>query len=180
VEFLAQKYGLDTVKQILTDLGAGRDVNDAIAAHSLPLPKLEKEFATFARERADQLAPGVDLEKPPQNEDQRRLWDEDKPKNYYVRMEKARDLIAAKKWGEARDLAESIAAGYHGEHGAANPLWLEAEAERNLNDTNAERATLEKFAAQEADFVDLDARLMELAGARKDWKAETDWAGRWL
>jgi len=43
-------------------------------------------------------------------------------------------------------------------------------------DTNAELATLEKFAEQESDFEDLDLRLIELNGARKDWAAETKYA----
>ena len=52
--------------------------------------------------------------------------------------------------------------------------------ERNLNDTNAELALLEKFAQQESDFADLDLRLIELTGARKDWASETKYAERLL
>jgi len=73
-----------------------------------------------------------------------------------------------------------LAATYHGEHRGENPLWLLAVTERGLNDTNAELATLQQLAEVESDSVDLYARLIEMAGARKDWAAETKYAQRLL
>jgi tetratricopeptide (TPR) repeat protein len=64
VEYLVQNYGLDSLKQILADLGAGVEINAAIAKHTAPLDKIEKEFVAFARRRAEQLAPGLDWNKP--------------------------------------------------------------------------------------------------------------------
>jgi cytochrome c-type biogenesis protein CcmH/NrfG len=64
VEFLVQKYGLEQLKGILKDLGAGTEINQAIAAHSEAADDLEKDFTAFVRQRAEQLAPGLDWEKP--------------------------------------------------------------------------------------------------------------------
>lgn len=64
VEFLVQKFGLDHLKAILVDLGDGKDINDAIAAHSEPIDNLEKDFEAFVHQRAEQLALGLDWEKP--------------------------------------------------------------------------------------------------------------------
>ena len=64
VEFLVQKFGLDQLKAILTDLGSGREINEVIAKHTVPLEELEKQFAAFARKRAEEMAPGLDWEKP--------------------------------------------------------------------------------------------------------------------
>jgi tetratricopeptide (TPR) repeat protein len=64
VEFIVQRFGPDKLKGILTDLGSGKEINDAIAAHTLPMEDLEKAFAAFVRERAEKLAPGLDWEKP--------------------------------------------------------------------------------------------------------------------
>ena len=75
--------------------------------------------------------------------------------------------MKAKKWAEAKPVLESLAETYHGESRADNPLWLLAATERNLRDTNAELATLEKFAAQESDFADLYSRLIDLCKAAK-------------
>ncbi|HZM06076.1 MAG TPA: hypothetical protein VFC44_24000, partial [Candidatus Saccharimonadales bacterium] len=147
-----------------------------------PLPKLEKKFAAFVRARAENLAPGADLDKPPSEDAgaERLVWEKLHPHNYYLMMQKARDLMDSKHWAEAKPLLQSIAAAYDGERRAANPFWLAAVTERNLKDTNAELALLEKFAAQESDFADLDLRLIELTGARRDWPAETKYARQLL
>ncbi|HEU0037917.1 MAG TPA: tetratricopeptide repeat protein, partial [Verrucomicrobiae bacterium] len=64
VEFLVERFGLDQLKAILRDLGEGVEINQAIEQHTAPMAKIEKEFAAFARERAANLAPGLDWEKP--------------------------------------------------------------------------------------------------------------------
>jgi tetratricopeptide (TPR) repeat protein len=182
VEYIVQQYGLDTLKKILIDLRDGLEMNAALAKETLPLPELERKFAAFARDRADHLAPGVDLDKPPDEGTpmEAGVWEKLHPNNYYLRLRKARQLMDDKQWAEAKPVLESLAASYHGERRGENPLWLEAVTEKNLHDTNAELATLEKFAQQEADFVDLYLRLIELEGARQNWTAETKYAERLL
>ncbi len=64
VEFLVQRFGLDSLRSILQDLGTGAAINDAIAKRTEPMEKIEKEFAAFAREHAEKLAPGLDWEAP--------------------------------------------------------------------------------------------------------------------
>jgi Tfp pilus assembly protein PilF len=64
VEFLVHRYGIDHLKAILQDLGTGAEINQAIAKHTAPMEQLEQEFVAFARERAENLAPGLDWEKP--------------------------------------------------------------------------------------------------------------------
>jgi tetratricopeptide (TPR) repeat protein len=179
VEYIVDKYGLETLKNILLDLRDGKDVNTAIAARTVPLPDLEKQFADFVRSRADALAPGVDLEKPPGG-DKEVEWDLFHTNNYYVRMKKAQKLMEAKEWADAKPLLVSLAASYDGERGDNNPLWMEAITEQKLGDTNAEYSTLQKIAIREADFADLYVRLVEMAGARQDWAAEAKYAKRLL
>jgi tetratricopeptide (TPR) repeat protein len=180
VEFIVDKFGLDALKKILGGLHDGEEINRAIASRTLPMPELEKQFDAFVHDRAANLAPGVDLDKPPAKatEIDRHIWDTAHPNNYYARMQKAAELMRAKDWTNARPILESIAAHYDGEKQAESPLWLLAVTERNLRDTNAELATLEKFAARESDFADLFARLIDLSRERKDWPAVTKYAGR--
>ncbi len=64
VEYLVGNFGLDSLKKILADLGDGVEINQAIARHTLPMEKLEIDFAAFARARANDLAPGLDWEQP--------------------------------------------------------------------------------------------------------------------
>src|ERR1043165_4126680 len=64
VEFIVQKFGLDQLKAILSDLGNGKEINEVIAAHTVSMDELEKDFTAFMRQRAEQLAPGLDWQKP--------------------------------------------------------------------------------------------------------------------
>jgi tetratricopeptide (TPR) repeat protein len=64
VEFIVQKFGFGSLKQILADLGAGKQINETIAAHTVPMEELERDFSVFVRQRAEQLAPGLDWQKP--------------------------------------------------------------------------------------------------------------------
>jgi tetratricopeptide (TPR) repeat protein len=64
VEFLVQKFGLDQLKAILLDLGTGTEINHAVEAHTAPLDQLEQDFGVFVHQRTEQLAPGLDWEKP--------------------------------------------------------------------------------------------------------------------
>ena len=64
VEYLVQNFGLESLKQILADLGNGVEINQAIAAHTVPMEKLETDFAAFARALANNMAPGLDWEQP--------------------------------------------------------------------------------------------------------------------
>ena len=64
VEFLVQRFGLESLKGILRDLGQGIEINPAIEKHTAPMAKIEKDFAAFARQSAELLAPGLDWERP--------------------------------------------------------------------------------------------------------------------
>jgi tetratricopeptide (TPR) repeat protein len=64
VEFLIQRFGLEQFKDLLHDLGEGAEINQAIEKHSAPMDQIEKDFAAFARDRAEKLAPGLGWEKP--------------------------------------------------------------------------------------------------------------------
>jgi tetratricopeptide (TPR) repeat protein len=64
VEYLVSKYGFESLKAILHDLGNGVDINDGIAKHTAPMKQIEKEFAAFAKAKAEALGPELDWEKP--------------------------------------------------------------------------------------------------------------------
>jgi len=174
VEFLAQEHGLETVKAILRDLRDGQEINRAITAHTVPLAQLEKKFAAFARAQADALAPGADLEKPPKEDEE--AWNKAHTNNYYLKIRQAQKFMDDTNLAAAKTVLESVAASYAGERRADNPLWLLAATERNLKQTNAELATLKKFAERESDFVDLYLRLIELSLAGKDWPSAAKYA----
>ncbi len=182
VEFLVQRHGMETLKAILHDLREGAEINRAISAHTAPLAELEKQFDAFARQQAAALAPKADLDRPPADASaaENAAWDLLHSHNYYREMERARKLLAATNWAEAKLVLQALADSYAGERRADNPLWLLAVTERNLQDTNAELAALVKLAARESDFVDLEARLIEVLTAQKDWPGVVRHAQRLL
>ena len=171
VEFMIEKYGLEAIRNILRDLGAGEEINKTIAAHTAELSKVEKEFEAYCRERAKNLAPDIDLTRPPGrgSESELTVWQATNPRNYFVQMRKARLAMEEKRWNDAKPILESVSKAYAGETGGNNPLWLLAVVERNLGNTNAELALLERLAKQDADFIELFQRLIELSEQRQDW-----------
>ncbi len=89
VEFMMKRFGLERFKALLGDLANGAQINQAIqkqesvrniSTNSGPSPdpksgaeatlaKFDDEFAAFARDRAAQLAPGLDWERWPGDRD---------------------------------------------------------------------------------------------------------------
>jgi Tfp pilus assembly protein PilF len=64
VEFLVQRFGLESLKAILHDLGEGGEINSTLERRTEPMTKLEEDFVSFAHERANQLGPGLDWTRP--------------------------------------------------------------------------------------------------------------------
>ena len=180
VEFLVKEFGADSLVEILRDLGAGFEINEAIASHTEPMENIESDFADFAHERAESLAPGLDWEKPdgalrPDDE-----WVSQHPTNYYALHRQARKLLAEKKFEEAKVPLDKLIQGYRGDISADNAYKLLAAAHRNLGETNLEREVLSRLAALDADDLDAFSRLMELSNRAGDWAAVAESARRFL
>jgi len=183
VEYLVQKFGLEAIKLILADLRQGKEINPAIEARTTVMSGLEKDFAAYCRAKADAVASGIDLAKPPEGsamESSMMIWEASHPNNYYRQMRKARGLMESKQWADAKPILEAVSQAYAGESRHENPLWLLAVTERHLGNTNAELAVLERLAERDADFVDLYQRLIELAEQRGDWAAMAKYSDRLL
>ena len=201
VQFLIEKFGVEKLRKILAELATGKEVNKAIAEHTAPLEKLEKDFAAYAKDLAGKLAPGLDFEKPkglaglpgarpangtvilpPVAPDGQPLLDPLKlhPKNFYVLTQAAKKLIAEKKFAEAKAPLQKLLEHYPTHTGADNALWLLANVHRELKETSQERLVLTKLAALDADAAEAYLRLMELAAATKDWPVVAENARRYL
>ncbi len=185
VEYLVQRFGFESLKHILLDLRDGADINAAIAAHTEPIGEFEKDFAAFARERAERLAPGLDWKKfkpidPDHSTASLAGLIEKNPTNFWALTDYARQLVAEKKWEEAKGPLKKLLEAYPGFTGANNAYFLLAVAHRGLNETNAEREILSKLAALDADATAAYQRLMELDETAKDWPGVEQNAQRFL
>ncbi len=182
VEYLVKQFGMGSLKNILTDLGNGVDINAAIEKNTAPLAKIETGFAAFARERAEKLAPELDWEKPKPGE--AAGSDAELPgqssKNFYRLTERAKKLFRDKQYKEAKAPLERLIKFYPDHTGADNAYALLAEVHRALGETNLERQVLVKLAALDADALDAFSRLMELDSAAERWPAVVENADRHL
>jgi cytochrome c-type biogenesis protein CcmH/NrfG len=197
IEFLVERYGMDQLRAILTDLGEGAEINSAIEKHTAPMPKIESEFTAFAHARAEAFAPGLDWEKPDllraaekkanrrvapaaQKSDAFNEWVAAHPTNYYALTEEAHRLMDDKKYREAvaplKKLHDSFAA-----PGAPRSVYvLLATAYNKLGETNAEYEVLSQLAAKDDDCTEAYLRLMQLAEGRQKWPVVEQNAQRYL
>ena len=170
VEYLVKEYGFESVKKILRDLGEGKEINQAIAAHTAPLDKLEEDFARFARDRAEALAPGLDFSKPEPAELRSKEWRAEHPTNYWALQKTALDALGQRAWTNVLAPARKLVELYPTAGGDDSAWTLLARSHRAMQDTNAERAALEKVAALDADALEAFLRLGELGTAAGDEK----------
>jgi tetratricopeptide (TPR) repeat protein len=184
VEFLIEKHGIDTLKQVLTDLGAGIPINESLARYAGSLESLDKEFLAYARKQANHLAPDADWSAP---ELLRRAtsamistWLADHPNNYTGLGRLARQLMNEGKWSEAKAAIEQMRKLYPQDESATGAASLSAEVYRELKDDAAERRALEELAALSDDDVEMFGRLVELTEKAADWSAVKKHASRWL
>jgi tetratricopeptide (TPR) repeat protein len=184
VEFLIQKYGLETLQRVLTDLGAGMSINDSLRRYAGSLETLDQEFAAFAKQRAESLASGAEWEQPdlPPAADLAawKQWVNDHPRSFPGLRMFASKLIEAERFEEAKAPLATLRALYPDHVGEDNVYALLARVHRELGETEEERAVLEELAARSGDATDAYLRLMELASSREDWEAVRKNAQRML
>src|SRR5439155_18228297 len=123
--------------------------------------------AAFARERAEQLGPGLDWKKfkplsPPTSAASVADLLEQEPTNFWALTDYARRLVAEKKWEQARAPLQKLIELCPDCAGPNNAYLLLAAVEREPKQADAERETLTKLASLDADATDAFLRLMEL------------------
>jgi len=176
VELVVERYGFAALKAVLRDLGNGMEINQALAAHTAPLPELERAFAAFARERASAFGKDADWSKPAPPVAAGdlvgvRRWLEHHPKSVWALREEAQRLIAAQQWKEAQAVLGRLLAVDPDERGADSGYLMLANVDRKLGDAAGERQALEHLAALASDAQPAFSRLLEIALEARDWPA---------
>ena len=175
VEYLVEKYGLETLQRILVDLGVGMPINESLQRYTGSLAALDKEFASYAREKAATFAPDVNIDEPelPRNASVEVLadWVKENPDSYRGLQRYAAKLLSEEKWEAAKEPLNRLLGLWPEYDGRDGPLWMLARVHRELDETPEERATLEKIAQRDDSVVDVYLRLAELCAAEEDWEA---------
>jgi tetratricopeptide (TPR) repeat protein len=184
VEFLIERFGADALQKILVDLGEGADINEALIRHTAPLGKLDADFAEFARERAEALAPAATWGEPNAeivgNAVALGKWVATHANNVPGLKLLAQQQLKEKKFSEATATAERVRKLLPSDTGPGSVYLLLAAAQRGLGNDDAEREALEALAKQDADASEAHLRLMELAEAKGDWEGVARNAQRML
>lgn len=175
VEYLVGKFGPRTLELILDDLAMGMTINDSLARHAGSIDALDQEFAKFAREQAQALAPEADWTTPelPRRATAEVVADfvKEHPKNYAALRRLAGLQVAAKKWNEAQATLETMCRLYPADGSGTSPYALLAKVHREKGDQAAERKALEKLATLTSSEPDVFDRLCELTIQAEDWPA---------
>ena len=177
VEFIVERYGLESIRAILADLAKGEQINAAISKHAAPIKDIEQQFEIFARKRAEDLAPDVDFEQPEKGQldpaDYMMLleWVQKHPNNFWALTMYAKALLATGKWAEAKEPLEKLIALYPQYVDEDNGYRLLAEAHRKLGETEQERDVLGKLAMISSDASYAYGRLLEIALEQEDWQS---------
>jgi Tfp pilus assembly protein PilF len=186
VDFIVRRFGQPALRGILTDLREGMEINAALAKNTVPLEQLEKDFEVFAQERAQELAPKLDWEKPDPEllvataAEDLAAWEKKHPDNYYLLRLRAQRAADEQKWTEAKTALERLVELYPRQKGTEAPHRPLVAALRALGDTAGERKALQRWVQVDDEAPDAYLRLMELAAADKDWATVSRNAERYL
>jgi tetratricopeptide (TPR) repeat protein len=184
VEYLIERFGADALRNLLTDLGEGMAINEALIRHTEPLGRLDADFAKYARERAEALAPNATWEKPNlgRRADAEALanWLTKHPNNVPGLTLLAAQLVRERKYEQAIEVAERLREAFPDDTGPTSGDALLAAAYRGVGDEEKERAALEAWAARDADAATAFLRLMQLGEQAGDWESVARNARRML
>jgi tetratricopeptide (TPR) repeat protein len=176
VEFLAGRFGLDAIRKILRELGEGVEVNVAISKHTAALDEIEDAFETFVRDRAENLAPTLDFERPERGDD----FEDVDSKNFYILTAQAQMLFRERKWEEAKVPLKRLIENDPEQNGRDNAYSILAMVHRYLKETNSELAVLSALADRKSDALDAYGRLIVLNATAEDWPEVVKNAKRYL
>jgi tetratricopeptide (TPR) repeat protein len=185
VEFLVSRFGLAALKGLLDDLGAGLTLNEALPRRTkTSLNQLDRDFAQFARQKAQTLAPDATWEEPdlPAAADSQALaaWLKQHPRSFWGRLRLGAKLVAEEHWPQAKEVLESVKTLYPEYIGPENAYMLLATVYRRTADPAAEHTVLAEWAARDGDAVPAYLRLMELDEAAGNWRGVAQNARRLL
>ena len=174
VEYLVEKHGLEALKRILDDLAADTTINTALQRHIASLEELDKQFAAYARQRAEGLAAGADWAVPelPPEADVTAIedWNRQHANNLAGLRLLAAAYLKQQQWQQAKTPLAELIRLYPEDTSADNAYRLLARVHQELGEADAERVVLEQLAGRDDDAVDVYRRLAEMYEQAENWE----------
>ncbi len=171
VQFLVEKYGFETLRNVLTDLATGASMNAVLGKRAEPLPDLEKNFLQFAQNKARDFGRDFDWRKPKLdgngNTDLGLL--KGSTTNFWLLMTQASRALEEKRWSECTNIATKLIEKIPQQRGHGSAYSILAEATRRIGVTNQEINVLEKWMDIDGEALEAAQRLLELSAAEAAW-----------
>jgi tetratricopeptide (TPR) repeat protein len=178
IEFLIEQHGHEALLAVLDDLSAGIPINDALTRHTGSLQRLDSQFDSYAKERANQFGALADWSRDslPENGDLAtwKGWTRANPTNYWGLRELARSAVEAKQWEQALiPLSRMQQLGVlTGERDG--PLeWL-AQTHRELGHDRQEIRAIQDNLAQSSDALPALRRWINIGQSEEQWENVLD------
>ena len=174
IEYLIEKHGMETLKKILVDLGAGISINEALQRYTGSLAELDQAFKKYATELANGYASELEFSDsglpPTATVSQIQTFLTKSPKNFAANLQLAAVLIRKESFGEAKSVLETLAQKFDDK--SVHPVILDllVAVYRGLKDEDSELKTLESYLAVGDDHLDAYRRLAEIYQGRADWE----------
>jgi len=201
VEFYVEKFGLPALLRMLDDLSLGLPAADALKRSPGSLEALDNEFAAFAKERAEGMAPQADWSKPPATEKTKEAiglgmgiglggdvipaasasandWFSQNP-GAFVSLERSlQKAVGEAKWADALAIAEKMRSQWPDDARTTGVYAKLAMIHQRLEQIDQEREALVSLVERSSDAFDALSRLCELDETRKDWESLAKWSER--
>ena len=140
----------------------------------MTLDQLDREFARFARQKAEGVARGATWEEidlpDDANSEAIEAWLKTHRNSFQGRQRLAARLVAERKWPEAKAVLLELKAAYPEYVGPENAYMLLAAVYKQTSDAVAENAILEELAARDGDASPAYLRLMDMDEATGNWE----------
>lgn len=166
VRFVIEKFGIESLQQILDSLAKGLSIQDALQRHAGSLEQLDLEFEKFARQLANNWSSKGDFTKidlPTGNDwDQWQHLLDQNPNNVALLQGAVMKLIEAERYDDALQLLDRWQRILPDDASASGVYALRAVVYRKLKQADEERKSLVEIVSRNADAVDALRRLIEL------------------
>lgn len=176
VDYFIRNFGMESLRNILHDLGDGMLINDAIARQTGSMEELELAFAAEVQGLALNLGAGVDWSKPKpeeldlKNPDAVAAYTKTHPDNFRIRQTHTANLLTAKRWKEAAESALWMIELFPEYVDGDNAYMMKAAAHRALEQPEQEAAALRELAWRSAEALNVYLQLMDIDLKSGNWQ----------
>lgn len=174
VEYIVDQFGIEALRAILTDLGRGLQINDAIARHAAPLDGLDAKFEEHIRKQASSFGGEASFDQeglPPLTESADwKEWLADHPDNFFGLQQYAAALLREENWEGAKEPVEQLLAFAPTYAAEGSALAMKAQIHQKLSETDQELKVLHQLAQLRSDALEVYRRLAELHAERNQWE----------